>query len=137
MILMSTLSKGRPNDAAEERLPMRLRIPDPRFTVCQKPFDPISGEHDYKLAQWFVTFKTPKGLIIDSFNNGLHGLASLYGLMSFISNHTLWKQLENMDLQLPSYKMGAVKVDGRTIPFLTRNIIDAAKYLINQPCYKD
>ncbi|KAI5777561.1 hypothetical protein EDC01DRAFT_778765 [Geopyxis carbonaria] len=136
-IPMSSLSNRRFDNAAEAGIPIRLQIPDPWFTLREKPFDPFSGEHDYKLARWFVKSKTPKGQIDDFFNDGLHGPASRDGPMSFRSGHTLWKQLEKMDGQLPSYKIGAVTVDGRTIPFLTRNIIDAAKYLIGQPCYKD
>ncbi|KAI5776111.1 hypothetical protein EDC01DRAFT_780046 [Geopyxis carbonaria] len=136
-IPMSSLSNRRSDNATEAGIPIRLQIPDPWFTLREKPFDPFSGEHDYKLTRWYVKSKTPKGQIDDFFNDGLHGPASRDGPMSFRSGHTLWKQLEKMDGQLPSYKIGAVTVDGRAIPFLTRNIIDAAKYLIGQPCYKD
>ncbi|KAI5777456.1 hypothetical protein EDC01DRAFT_781312 [Geopyxis carbonaria] len=136
-IPMSSLANRCSDNAAKARRPLRLQKPDPWIKLREQPFNLFSGQHDYKLARWFVQSKTPKGQIDDLFNDGLHGSASRDGQMCFRSGHTLWKQLEKMDGQLPSYKIGAVTMHGRTIPFLTRNIIDAAKYLIGQPCYKD
>ncbi|KAI5776149.1 hypothetical protein EDC01DRAFT_784554 [Geopyxis carbonaria] len=71
-IPMSSLANRRSDNAAEAGTPLRLQKPDPWIKHREQPFDLFSGEHDYKLARWFVKSKTPKGQIDDFFNDGLH-----------------------------------------------------------------
>jgi hypothetical protein len=102
-----------------------------------QPLYPFVSERDYKLARWFVRSKTPKGRIDDYFNEGLHQGTSESGSLSFQSAHTMWKQLDRMEGHLPGYETGTVEVDGRRIPFLRRDIVEAAQYLMGQPCYRE
>ncbi|KAI5776488.1 hypothetical protein EDC01DRAFT_636729 [Geopyxis carbonaria] len=101
-IPMCSLANRRSDNAAEAGTPLRLQKPDPWIKLREQPFDPFSGEHDYKLARWFVKSKTPKGQIDDFFNDGLHGSASRDGQM----------------FQIGSHLVEAARKDGRSTPVI-------------------
>jgi hypothetical protein len=48
----------------------------------------------------------------------------------------MWKQLGRIKGNLSGYETGTMDVEEWQIPFLGRNIVEAACYLMAQLCYK-
>ena len=103
--------------------------------MLEEPWSPLSSEHDFNLASWFVQSKVAKTRIEDYFSKGLGGMER----GSFRSTYSLEKQLETLEpfREYLSWTEATLESGEQSTTFYYRNIVSCVRYLIRQVAYKE
>jgi hypothetical protein len=99
------------------------------------PWAPFKSADDFQQADRFVQAATPKTHINSHFNEGGCKNPQDY---SYSSGKTLWDQIDRMEERLPGWKLRRIgnNEDGfRSLYY--RPLLECAKYLLRQRCFKD